>query len=47
MRGSTDGFEGETFLNKCKNKGKTITIVKAADGKVFGGYTDLDFNGSD
>ncbi len=33
-------------MDKCKNKGKTITIVKATDGKVFGGYTDLDFNGS-
>jgi hypothetical protein len=33
-------------MEKCKNKGKTITIVKAVDGKVFGGYTDLNFNGS-
>ena len=46
MRGSVDGFKGETFLEKCKNKGKTITIVKAIDGKVFGGYTDLNFTGS-
>jgi hypothetical protein len=45
MRGSVDGFKGETFLNKCCNKGKTITIVKAIDGKVFGAYTDLNFNG--
>jgi hypothetical protein len=33
-------------LNKCCNKGKTITVVKDTDGKVFGGYTDLDFDGS-
>ncbi len=33
-------------MEKCKNKGKTITIVKAINGKVFGGYTDLNFNGS-
>jgi hypothetical protein len=46
MRGSVDGFKGETFLNKCKNKGKTITIVKANDGKIFGAYTDLNFTGS-
>ncbi len=46
MRGSVDGFKGETFLNKCYNKGKTIIIIKAKDGKLFGGYTDLNFNGS-
>jgi hypothetical protein len=46
MRGSVDGFKGEIFLEKCCNKGKTITIVKAKDGKIFGAYTDLNFNGS-
>ena len=46
MRGSVDGFKGQTFLDKCKNKGKTITIVRAKNGKIFGGYTDLNFDGS-
>ena len=46
MRGSVDGFKGTVFMDKCKNKGKTVTIVKSTDGKVFGCYTDLDFNGS-
>ncbi len=46
MRGSVDGFEGQTFIDKCKIKGKTVTIIKSTDGKVFGGYTDLYFNGS-
>ncbi len=46
MRGSEDGFKGQTFLDKCKNKGKTVIIVKAVDRKVFGGYTDLDLNGN-
>ena len=43
MRGSVDGYKIETFFEKCSNKKKTVTIVKATDGKVFGGYTDLDF----
>ncbi len=46
IRGSVDGFKGETFLKKCKNKGKTITIVKTINGKIFGAYTDLNFNGN-
>jgi len=46
MRGSVDGFKGSVFMDKCKNKGKTITIVKSTDSRVFGGYTDLNFNGN-
>ena len=43
MRGSVDGFKFNTFIEKCSNKNKTVTIVKETDGKVFGGYTDLNF----
>ena len=32
-------------MNKCCKKGKTVTIVKDTTGKVFGGYTDIDFDG--
>lgn len=46
MRGSRDGFKGRTFLEKCCNKEKTVTIVKDTNGKVYGGYTDLVFDGS-
>jgi hypothetical protein len=46
MRGSEDGFDMQTFLNKCKNKGKTVSIIKPIEGNVFGVYTDLDFDGS-
>ena len=46
MRGSVDGFSRNTFLSKCMNKGKTVTIVKDILGNIFGGYTDLSFNGS-
>ena len=40
MRGSWDGFKGNTFLNKCSNKEKTVIIVKDTNSKIFGGYTD-------
>jgi hypothetical protein len=43
MRGSIDGFKGQTFLDKCSNKGKTVTVVKDTLNKIFGGYTDLNF----
>ena len=46
MRGSVDGFKGSVFMNKCLNKGKTVSIVKSTEGKIFGGYTDLNLNGS-
>ena len=46
MRGSVDGFKGSVFMNKCLNKGKTVSIVKSTEGKIFGGYTDLNLNRS-
>ena len=45
MRGSVDGFKAQTFIDRCNNKGKTVTIVKSTNGKVFGGYTDLNISG--
>ncbi len=46
MRGFVDGFKRQTFLDKCCKKGKTLTIVQDTNGKVYGGYTDLEFDGS-
>ena len=46
MRGSKDGFKGQTFLDKCSEKRNTVTIVKDTNGKVYGGYTDIAFDGS-
>jgi hypothetical protein len=43
MRGSVDGFNGQTFLNKCSNKGKTIVLIRDTKNKIFGGYTDLNW----
>ena len=46
MRGSDHGFKGQKFLDRCCKKGETLTIVKDTLGNVFGGYTDIEFNGS-
>lgn len=43
MRGSCDGFKGQTFLDKCSKKGKTVILIKDTNNKIFGGYTDLDW----
>jgi hypothetical protein len=43
LRGSVDGFSSQVFKQKCQNKGKMICIVKDTNGKIFGGYTDIDF----
>ena len=43
MRGTSDGFKGKTFLNKCSNKGKTVVIVEDINNKKFGGFTDLNW----
>jgi len=45
LRGSIDGFKSSTFLNKCKGKGKTVTIVKDTTGRIFGGYLDMELDG--
>jgi hypothetical protein len=42
-RWSEARYNSQIFVDKCKNKGKTITIVKGANGNVFGAYTDLNF----
>ena len=46
MRGSTNGFTAQAFLNKCSKKGKTVIILKDKSGKVFGRFTDLEFDGN-
>ena len=39
-----DGFEVETFHNKCDNKGATLCIIKNEYDYIFGGYTSLSWN---
>ncbi|CAG8496990.1 6575_t:CDS:2 [Paraglomus occultum] len=39
VRGSRDGFDGNTFYSKCKTVAKTIIIIKVRDSdELIGGY---------
>ena len=44
LRGSEDGFSSQVFHKKCDNKGKMMCIVKDSYGKIFGAYTDVNFD---
>lgn len=45
-RASRDGFEAATFHTRCNNRGPTVTVVKSAQGHVFGGYSDVSWDSS-
>jgi hypothetical protein len=48
LRGSRDGFDGNSFHKKCDHKKETITIVKIKDSnKLVGGYNPLGWDGND
>jgi len=44
---SRDGTSASTFHNRCNSKGETMTVIKATNGRKFGGYSNLSWtNGS-
>jgi len=43
-RASRDGFTSTAFHAKCDKFKNTVTLVTANTGKVFGGFTDQDWN---
>ncbi|RIA97542.1 BTB/POZ domain-containing protein [Glomus cerebriforme] len=46
LRGSRDGFIGDSFHYRCDNKGATIIIAKIKNSnKLVGGYNPLDWEG--
>jgi hypothetical protein len=47
LRGSRDGFNANTFHEKCDGKGATIMVVKIrGTNRIIGGYNPLDWNGN-
>jgi hypothetical protein len=42
-RGSRDGLTSQLIHEKCDDKGPTITVVKAPDGHILGGYLSVDW----
>lgn len=43
-RGSRDGWRATNFHTKCDMKGPTVLVVKSHLGKIFGGFTDVDWD---
>ena len=46
FRGSRNGWNTRTFHSLCDNKGATEVIYKSTEGKIFGGYTNINWDSS-
>ena len=46
-KGSRDGWELEIFKEKVFNQGPTLILVRTSVGRVCGGYTSINWDGSD
>jgi hypothetical protein len=45
-KASRDGFDANTFHNRCDNKGPTLTIARSDNNYLFGGYTSVAWTSS-
>jgi hypothetical protein len=43
-RGSLHGFKSSNFHEKCDNIAKTLTIIRATSGNIFGGFTEATWD---
>jgi hypothetical protein len=43
-RGSRDGYDAVNFHKKVDNTNQTVTLVETTAGKIFGGYSDQEWN---
>ena len=43
-RGSKDGFTADVFHSKCDHKGPTLAVILSEHGKIFGGFTDIEWD---
>ena len=43
FRKTRDGSNGTDFHRYCDNKGPTITLIETNKGKIFGGYTPINW----
>ena len=46
-RSSRDGCRASDFHSHCDNKPRTLTIIKATSGNIFGGYKNLITNANE
>jgi hypothetical protein len=45
-KATKDGFSSSEFHKRCDNKGGTVSVIKSANGNIFGGYCPLSWNTS-
>jgi len=45
-RASRDGFKASDFHSHCDGIAKTLTIIKAKSGNIFGGFTEQEWHSS-
>jgi len=43
FKASTDGRTSKVFHDKCDSKGPTITVIRTANGSIFGGFTNISW----
>ena len=43
-RGSRDGYTAKVFHQLCDNKGATMTVIRAQNGCIFGGFTSISWS---
>lgn len=39
-----DGGEAKDYYKKVDNEGPTFHVIKASNGKIFGGFTDINID---
>ena len=44
FKASRDGYKAEDFHRKCDGKNFTVTIIETTNGRIFGGFTDAQWN---
>ncbi len=44
---SRDGYDTEYFHKRCDGKAFTVTLVITEENKIFGGFTELEWNKND
>jgi hypothetical protein len=42
--GDRDGWEAKDYYDKVDNAGATFHVIKASNGKIFGGFTDINID---
>jgi hypothetical protein len=43
-RASRDGFKGSDFHSKCDGISNILTVIKAKNGNIFGGFTEQEWH---